>query len=69
MEWERGYKWNAHMAWKEKLNEQEFIKLLRKKEYDEIVKRAVGLEAKTNLLFSFEKMSLRDAVKKQEGTF
>ena len=67
IDWERGYKWNAHMAWKEKLNEQEFIKLLRKKEYAEIVKRAVGLEAKTNLLFSFEKMALRDAVKTNES--
>jgi len=67
IDWERGYKWNAHMDWKEKLNEQEFTKLLRKKEYAEIVKRAVRLESKTNLLFSFEKMALRDAVKTNES--
>lgn len=62
-DWERGYKWNAHLAWEEKLNEQAFTKMLQKKEYAEIVKLAVGLESKTNLLFSFEKMALRDAVK------
>ena len=62
-DWERGYKWNAHLTWLEKLNENEFSQLLKKKEYAEIVKRAVGLESKTNLLFSFEKMALRDAVK------
>ncbi len=62
-DWERGYKWNAHLAWKEKLNEQEFKRLLKQKDFSEIVKRAVALESKTNLLFSFEKMALRDAVK------
>jgi hypothetical protein len=66
IDWERGYKWNAHLAWKEKLNEKEFARLLKQKEYLEIVKRAVGLESKTNLLFSFEKMALRDAVKTKE---
>ena len=44
IDWERGYKWNAHLDWKEKLNEQEFTKLLRKKEYAEIVKRAVKIK-------------------------
>jgi len=65
--WERDYKWKAHLAWQEKLNEQEFKNLLANKQFDEIAKRAIGLESKTNLLFSFEKMAVRDAVKLGEG--
>lgn len=65
--WERGYKWEAHLAWERDLNKEEYQKLLDKKEYSEIALRAVRLETKTNLLFSFEKMALRDAVKPAEG--
>lgn len=61
--WEREYKWNAHLDWQEKLNKQVFKNLLAVGDYAEIAKRAVTLESKTNLLFSFEKMALRDAVK------
>lgn len=61
--WEREYKWNAHLAWQEKLNKKEFAQLLSEEKYEEIAKRAVNIESKTNLLFSFEKMALRDAVK------
>ena len=62
-EWERNYKWNAHLQWKEQLNEKEFSRLLSAGEYVEIANRAVRIETRTNLLFSFEKMALRDAVK------
>ena len=65
--WERDYKWNAHRGWQEKLNKQAFKGLLDRGEYFEIAKRAVTLESKTNLLFSFEKMALRDAVKSAES--
>lgn len=65
--WERGYKWEAHLAWERDLNKKEFQKLLSAKQYSEIALRAVRLETKTNLLFSFEKMALRDAVKPEEG--
>jgi hypothetical protein len=61
--WERDYKWNAHIQWNEKLNKNEFGKLLAQKKYEEIAKRVVTIESKTNLLFSFEKMAFRDAVK------
>ena len=60
--WERDYKWVAHVAWKEQLNKSEFQQLLDEARYDEIARRAVRIESKTNLLFSFEKMALRDAV-------
>src|SRR3954464_2992735 len=63
VDWERGYKWEAHQRWEEQLGEREFPALLRRREYDEIARRAVTIESKTNLLFSFEKMALRDAVR------
>ncbi len=62
-EWERNYKWNAHEQWKKKLNKRDFQKLIDGGEYTEITKRALSIESRTNLLFSFEKMALRDAVK------
>lgn len=65
--WERGYKWNAHEKWQEALNKNEYRALLKKGEFIEISNRAVKTESPTNLLFSFEKMALRDAVKTTEG--
>jgi hypothetical protein len=65
--WERGYKWDAHIAWEENLNKKEYAELLRKNDFLEIARRATRLESKTNLLFSFEKMALRDAVKTHNG--
>jgi hypothetical protein len=62
-DWERNYKWEAHLKWEEKLNKKEFKSLLQQGEYTEIAKYAISIESKTNLLFSFEKMALRDAVK------
>jgi hypothetical protein len=61
--WERDYKWQAHLAWEEGLEKKIFQSLLADKAYEEIVYRAVRVESKTNLLFSFEKMALRDGVK------
>jgi len=63
LEWERNYKWNAHIEWQEKLNKNVFRKLLDEEQYSEIAKRTLAIESRTNLLFSFEKMALRDAVK------
>jgi hypothetical protein len=65
--WERGYKWEAHQAWQEVLSESIFSSLLRKRNFSEIATRAVRIESRTNLLFSFEKMALRDAVKTSKG--
>jgi hypothetical protein len=67
MAWERNYKWEAHLAWRSLLNQQEYERLLNGRQYAEIALRAVRLETKTNLLFSFEKMALRDAVKPAVG--
>ncbi len=65
--WERGYKFEAHRQWEATLNQAEFRSLLRNRQYIEIAIRAVRIESRTNLLFSFEKMALRDATKESEG--
>ena len=63
VDWERDYKWQAHLRWEKELNQTEFRRLLDARAYPEIAMRAVKIESATNLLFSFEKMALRDAVK------
>jgi hypothetical protein len=65
--WERDYKWTAHQQWLEVLDRGRFRTLLTKGEFAEIAGHAVKIESRTNLLFSFEKMALRDAVKSTEG--
>jgi hypothetical protein len=67
IDWERGYKWNAHLRWNEELGEAAVRALLRDGKHGEIAARAVRIESRTNLLFSFEKMALRDAVKSRAG--
>jgi hypothetical protein len=66
--WERGYKEEAHRKWNELLGSDEFGALLKQKDYAGIASRAVGIESRTNLLFSFEKMALRDAVRDRNGS-
>jgi len=66
--WERGYKWQAHQRWNEQLNRAEFQSLLKKGEFTEIAARAVRIESPTNLIFSFEKLALRDAVRSRESS-
>jgi hypothetical protein len=63
IDWERAYKWAAHQSWEEQLNRREYQRLLKAHAYHEIAQRAVRIETRTNLLFSFEKMALRDAVR------
>lgn len=65
--WERDYKWTAHEQWDVALDQKTFRSLLRQKNFTEIAARAVRIESRTNLLFSFEKMALRDAVKSPAG--
>src|SRR5688572_29752804 len=67
IDWERGYKWAAHEEWMRTLHRAEYKALLNGGKYDEIAARAVRLESRTNLLFSFEKMALRDAVRGRGG--
>jgi hypothetical protein len=69
IEWERGYKWEAHERWEEALGREEFRRLVRAGGFAEVAARAVRVEQRTrySMIFSFEKMALRDAVKSEEG--
>ena len=67
VDWERGYKWEAHQRWKESLGRGQLRELLEDGAHEEVARRAVAIESRTNLLFSFEKMALRDAVKTKSG--
>ena len=69
LDWEREYKWETHERWKAALGRAEFQQLLRAGEFAEIAARAVRVEQRSrhSMLFSFEKMALRDAVKSAHG--
>ncbi|HEY1952807.1 MAG TPA: hypothetical protein VGG76_08370 [Gemmatimonadaceae bacterium] len=67
IDWERGYKWEAHERWQETLDRDTHRRLIADGEFGEIARRAVTIESRTNLLFSFEKMALRDAIKPSRG--
>jgi hypothetical protein len=65
--WERDYKWTAHERWEERLGRDIFRDLLRRERFREIADESVRIESRTNLLFSFEKMAVRDAVRSPRG--
>ena len=69
LDWERDYKWETHERWEESLSRDEFRRLLRARQFAEVAARAVRVEQRSrhSMLFSFEKMALRDAVKVEEG--
>jgi hypothetical protein len=67
LEWERAYKWRAHLGWHQRLAPDSFRKLLNSGEHRLIARTAIAIESRTNLLFSFEKMALRDAVATNNG--
>ena len=69
LDWERDYKWQTHERWQEALNRAEFKRLLAAEEHREIATRAVRVEQQSrhSMIFSFEKMALRDAVRSEAG--
>jgi len=67
LELERSYKWAAHRQWKQHLTRDAFERGLDAGQYDELAATAVRIESRTNLLFSFEKMAVRDAVREPAG--
>ena len=67
VDWERGYKWEAHERWNSMLPRETLRTLIDDGEAAEAARRAVTIESRTNLLFSFEKMALRDAIKSPAG--
>ncbi len=66
-DWERDYKLAAHERWQEVLNPRNFRQLLKSQEFTAIATAATRIESRTNLLFSFEKMAFRDAVRQAAG--
>ena len=67
LDWERDYKWQAHRRWVETLDRDTFATRLEAGQYHELAAEVVRIESRTNLLFSFEKMALRDAVRDTNG--
>ena len=67
LSWERDYKWNAHLRWVEQLDAPQMRALIKSGEHVALAAKAVAIESRTNLLFSFEKMALRDAVRDPDG--
>lgn len=64
-EWERDYKWQTHERWNAVLGKREFAALLRRQQHVDIAARAVRVEQQSrhSMIFSFEKMALRDATR------
>ncbi len=67
LSWERDYKWNAHQRWNEVLNFTAYRDFLERRRFSQIASYALNIESRTNLLFSFEKMAIRDAVRSSAG--
>jgi hypothetical protein len=69
LDWERDYKWETHLRWQEALPRDTFRRLLRAGDFEEAAARAVRVEQRSRhaMLFSFEKMALRDAVRSAAG--
>ena len=63
LDWERDYKWKAHLHWRKALGEISVRRLLVRRPFTEVAALAIGIESPTNLLFSFEKMALRASVR------
>jgi hypothetical protein len=67
LDWERGYKLRAHREWQSVLNRTAYQSKLSEGKFFESGVGAVKIESRTNLLFSFEKMAIRDALKSERG--
>ena len=69
LNWERDYKWESHRRWHDVLNKAEFRRLLKAGAYGDIAARALGVEQRSrhSMVFTFEKMALRDAVRGRSG--
>jgi hypothetical protein len=65
--WERDYKAAAAREWRTLLGRARFRALLDASQFGEIAAQARRIESHTNLLFSFEKMALRDATRSPSG--
>ncbi len=60
---ERAHKERAHRQWLLELGPELFSRQLARGEYRQVVDAALRIESRTNLLFSFEKSALREALR------
>lgn len=69
LDWERDYKLEVHREWQALLSPSRFRALLEADEHAEVAARALRVEQRSrhSMLFSFEKMALRDAVRTPAG--
>jgi hypothetical protein len=69
LEWERDYKWETHKRWDRALGKREYRALLAAGAHAEVAARAVRIEQQSrhSMIFSFEKMALRDAIRVPAG--
>ena len=56
-----------HLRWQESLGETTYRRLIANRQFTEVARLAIAIDSRTNLLFSFEKMALRDAVRSPAG--
>jgi hypothetical protein len=59
---ERGYKWDAHVAWSQLLDRATFKELLDGEKYREIVTRAIRVISPVNLVSRFQKAALHEGL-------
>lgn len=69
LDWERDYKRETHRRWRQALPRDTFCQLLDSGDHAEAAARAVRVEQSSHhsMLFSFEKMALRDALRTPDG--
>ena len=67
LDWERNYKWEAHERFCAVLRRCQLRSMVDAGDWAGVARGALAIESKTNLLFSFEKMALRDALKDRQG--
>jgi hypothetical protein len=69
LDWERDYKWAAHLAWQRELDRTTWSRLLAARAYDEIASRvsAIYARSKLNMLALYEWMALREALADKTG--
>jgi hypothetical protein len=70
LEWERDYKWAAHLAWQRELDRRTWANLLAAGDFAEVARRISTLYArsKLNMLALYEWMALREALASDEGS-
>jgi hypothetical protein len=64
---ERDYKVKAHERWMSGLAQSRFGALLENRAYEDVASRALAAIGPSNLIYSFENMALRDALRSKAG--